>query len=520
MEGDHRQPSAHVQVLAPGVQHGRQGVQLAVDGDADGLKAPLGGVLLLPQRLWRHGGLDDVHQLKRRLDGSGLSCPADALCDGGRVALLAEVVQDAPQLLIGPLVHHLTNFDCSENDLKSLDVSHNAILATLDCYWTGITALDLSKNTALGKLNCSYNSIGTLDLSNNKALFSLSCYNCELGSLDLSNNTELEEAVVKNNELTSLTVSSNTKLLLLDVQNNEQLKSIDASMLTDLEELQCSYTGLTALDVTHNTKLVKLICSNNKLTTLDLSKNTLLERLFCDGNQLTSLDLSNNTKLNYLECSGNGMSACALNDLYYNLPKCSTTPTNVNMFIAGINNPNEAEGSETSMATKKGWKVSVDGDGSGCNEAYITIEPTENGTLELRNSDNEIVNSGSKVIKNTTVTVKGNPDEGFYLKNVWVNGVSVTNGEFVVKMASVVTAAFDEGSSITEIENSGMKIWSTPGIIRVNAENAHVQVYSTSGALVWEGNIYQEKTIDATRGIYIVKVRNAQSTQSKKIVVE
>ena len=190
------------------------------------------------------------------------------------------------------------------------------------------------------------------------------------------------------------------------------------------------------------------------------------------------------------------------------------------MFIAGIDNPNEAEGSETSMATKKGWKVSVDGDGSGCNEAYITIEPTENGTLELRNSDNEIVNSGSKVIKNTTVTVKGNPDEGFYLKNVWVNGVSVTNGEFVVKMASVVTAAFDEGSSITEIENSGMKIWSTPGIIRVNAENAHVQVYSTSGALVWEGNIYQEKTIDATRGIYIVKVRNAQSTQSKKIVVE
>lgn len=287
-----------------------------------------------------------------------------------------------------------------------------------------------------------------------------------------------------------------------------------------IDYFDCSENDLKSLDVSHNAILATLDCYWTGITALDLSKNTLLERLFCDGNQLTSLDLSNNTKLNYLECSGNGMSACALNDLYYNLPKCSTTPTNVNMFIAGINNPNEAEGSETSMATKKGWKVSVDGDGSGCNEAYITIEPTENGTLELRNSDNEIVNSGSKVIKNTTVTVKGNPDEGFYLKNVWVNGVSVTNGEFVVKMASVVTAAFDEGSSITEIENSGMKIWSTPGIIRVNAENAHVQVYSTSGALVWEGDIYQEKTIDVTRGIYIVKVRNAQSTQSKKIVVE
>ena len=231
---------------------------------------------------------------------------------------------------------------------------------------------------------------------------------------------------------------------------------------------------------------------------------------------------SNNDRqrIEMLNMAVNGNSKIRTTDIEFTCHVTCDTPTNVNMFIAGINNPNEAEGSETSMATKKGWKVSVDGDGSGCNEAYITIEPTENGTLELRNSDNEIVNSGSKVIKNTTVTVKGNPDEGFYLKNVWVNGVSVTNGEFVVKMASVVTAAFDEGSSITEIENSGMKIWSTPGIIRVNAENAHVQVYSTSGALVWEGNIYQEKTIDVTRGIYIVKVRNAQSTQSKKIVVE
>ena len=108
MEGDHRQPSAHVQVLAPGVQHGRQGVQLAVDGDADGLKAPLGGVLLLPQRRRRHGGADHLHQLPRSLDGSLFPALHDVPGDGGRVALLAEVVQDAPQFLIGPLVHHLT----------------------------------------------------------------------------------------------------------------------------------------------------------------------------------------------------------------------------------------------------------------------------------------------------------------------------------------------------------------------------------------------------------------------------
>ena len=92
-------------------------------------------------------------------------------------------------------------FDCAENELISLDVTHNVTLATLDCYWTGITSLDLSKNTELGKLDCSYNSLGSLDLSNNPKLFSLSCYNCELTSLDLSANTELEEAIVRNNSL-------------------------------------------------------------------------------------------------------------------------------------------------------------------------------------------------------------------------------------------------------------------------------------------------------------------------------
>ena len=410
-------------------------------------------------------------------------------------------------------------FDCSENDLISLDVTHNATLATLDCYWTGITSLDLSKNPELGKLDCSYNEIGTLDLSKNTKLFSLTCYNCELTSIDLSNNTELEEAVIRNNSLSSVTLANNTKLMLLDVQNNSQLSSIDVSMLSNLQELQCSNMGLTSLDVTHNTQLVRLTCSNNQLTTLDLSKNTELERLFCDGNQLEPIDLSNNTKLNYIECSGNGMTACELNDLYYHLPVCATTPTTANLFIAGISNANEAETSETSIATKKGWKVSIDGDGSGCDEAYITIEPSENGSLELRNENNEVVNSGDKVAKNSTVTITALPDEGYLLRSVKVNGVSVS-GSFVVKMASVVTAEFADESGIDETEAAGAKVWSLPGILRIVADDAAVQVYSTSGSLVWEGRVIDERDLNLNQGIYIVKVHNVLSTQSKKVVVK
>ena len=58
MEGDDGQPAAGVQTVNGSAEHGRQGVQLAVDGDAQGLEAPLGRVLFLPERGGRHGGAD------------------------------------------------------------------------------------------------------------------------------------------------------------------------------------------------------------------------------------------------------------------------------------------------------------------------------------------------------------------------------------------------------------------------------------------------------------------------------
>ena len=62
-------------------------------------------------------------------------------------------------------------------------------------------------------------------------------------------------------------------------------------------------------------------------------------------------EIYKNTKLNYIECSGNDMTACELNDLFYHLPVCASTPTNANLFIAGISDKaNEAETSETSCS--------------------------------------------------------------------------------------------------------------------------------------------------------------------------
>ena len=132
----------------------------------------------------------------------------------------------------------LTELDCENNLLTSLDVSKNTALKYLYCYNNQLTSLDLSKNTALTKLNCSVNQLTSLDVSKNTALQYLWCENNQLTSLDVSKNTALQYLWCENNQLTSLDVSKNTALISLDFSSN-QLKSLDVSKNTALKELYC-----------------------------------------------------------------------------------------------------------------------------------------------------------------------------------------------------------------------------------------------------------------------------------------
>lgn len=410
----------------------------------------------------------------------------------------------------------LDYLDCSENDLIALDVTHNSLLKTLDCYWTGITELDLSQNPVLGKLNCSYNTLQNLDLSGNAELFSLTCYNCELGSLDLSHNPLLEEVTAKNNDLTTLDLSMNTKIVSLDIQNN-RLATVDVSVLPELESFLCSGNGMSELNVTGNKKLSRLTCSNNLLTSIDLSENALLERLFCDGNRLQGLDVSGNERLNYIECSGNSMSACALNDFYYTLPFCSTP--SINLFNYGTENPNDADHSETAIAVKQGWKVSAEGDGSGCDEAYLTIVQPENGIIELYINDGQQVESGTKVTKNTVVEVNVKPEEGYELEYVKANGVNVTDNKFTVTVATEVTGRFAFVSGIEE-NFAGIRIGTAKNEVHIVADQASVIIYTTTGIPVYEGTVNGETSVPLSGGSYVIRVIAGEEQVTRVVLVK
>ena len=60
----------------------------------------------------------------------------------------------------------LTQLNCSNNQLTSIDVAQNTGLAFLNCGDNGITSLDVSQNTGLAFLDCSNNQLSCLNIKN------------------------------------------------------------------------------------------------------------------------------------------------------------------------------------------------------------------------------------------------------------------------------------------------------------------------------------------------------------------
>ena len=107
MEADDAQPPAGAELIGCGVHHLAHRRQLIVHGDADRLKAALGGMLLFAQRRARHGRADHIDQFHRGRDWllrpGANDRPGDARC----VALLAVFIQNALEFTLRPLVDNV-----------------------------------------------------------------------------------------------------------------------------------------------------------------------------------------------------------------------------------------------------------------------------------------------------------------------------------------------------------------------------------------------------------------------------
>jgi Leucine-rich repeat (LRR) protein len=156
--------------------------------------------------------------------------------------------------------------------------------------------LDVSSCGVLTELNCSNNQLTSLDLSGSMSLTNVDCRdNPLITSLDLSSHSKLTLLDCTGNvplggALSQLDVSGCSSLLTLRCFGN-QLTSLDVSDCVELTELTCDYNRITSLDVSNCLELGYLCCGPNQLSTLDISHNLWIENLVCWGNPLTDVIL-------------------------------------------------------------------------------------------------------------------------------------------------------------------------------------------------------------------------------------
>ena len=279
--------------------------------------------------------------------------------------------EDGKISISGPVLF----FECSGENITSLDISKNSQLKVLDCSQNSLTSLDVSKNTNIGTLNCS------------------------------------------NNNLSSLSISKNTVLSIL----------------------KCSDNRIASLDLSRNTGLFELICSNNKLTSLDLSKQNRLQEVHCDNNQLSSLIVSKQaTGLVEVRCTQNQIQGASMDALIASLPKLNN-PGSPGVLAIYDNSKdsehNTCTSAQTAAAKERGWlPYTYNRDTKTWIEYtpatfFITYAQPSNGVLTVKNGANTIASQSSVEI-GTQLTIVATANQGYELEALMINNKKVENPTF------------------------------------------------------------------------------------------
>ena len=304
--------------------------------------------------------------------------------------------EDGKISISGPVLF----FECSSENITSLDVSKNSQLKVLDCSQNSLTSLDVSKNTNIGTLNCS------------------------------------------NNNLSSLSISKNTVLSIL----------------------KCSDNRIASLDLSKNTGLFELICSNNKLTSLDLSKQNRLQEVHCDNNQLSSLIVSKQaTGLVEVRCTQNQIQGASMDALIASLPKLNN-PENPGILAIYDNSKdsehNTCTSAQTAAIKKLGWIPYTYNKSANTWKEYtpatffITYAQPSNGVLTVKKGVTSIASQSSVEI-GTQLTIVATANQGYELEALMINNEKVENptfdparrtyeANFTAEKATTISATFKQ----------------------------------------------------------------------------
>ena len=151
--------------------------------------------------------------------------------------------------------------------IKSQTITIRGDVTELDCNENQLTSLDLSQNTALTKLDCSWNLLTSLDVSKSAALEILYCNDNKLTNLDVSKNTALDLLFCSNNKLTNLNMSGCARLRVIACDSNYIKGKAMTKLVNCLPNRRGMYCGTIFLVDSSSKKSDKNRCSAADVTT-------------------------------------------------------------------------------------------------------------------------------------------------------------------------------------------------------------------------------------------------------------
>lgn len=230
---------------------------------------------------------------------------------------------------------NLEYFNCTYNQIQSIDVTALTNLRFLDCFNNQLSNLNVNGLTNLLELWCSFNQLTTIDVSSLTNLQELVCTNNQIASINVSGLASMTRLSCESNQITALNTTGATSIITLTCSNN-LLSTYDPSGLINLDYFDCSNNLLTSLNLTSLGNANFLICSNNQLSSIDLSNMSSLSVFRCNSNQITNINCSGLTQnMSVFNCSTNQLSNLNLTGLRITELDCSNNQLSV-LNLSGL----------------------------------------------------------------------------------------------------------------------------------------------------------------------------------------
>lgn len=158
--------------------------------------------------------------------------------------------------------------------------------------------------------------------------------------------------------------------------------------------------------------------------------------------------------------------------------------------------------------TQKVWNVTIQ-------------QPEVGGTIEVTANGN-VVNSGSTIPNGTQIVINNNPDDGYKLRQIKINGIAITGNKYTVVKDVVVNAEFMIINGVENAQELSVKTYPNPvkDVLNIEGEYNSIEIYDISGKMVesinsMESQINIEKLPSAT---YILKINIGEKQIMRRII--